>query len=207
MHIFDDRFMGWLRFKKNEKKLLCRIIGTDVWNRLLFIYQLKISHSNLLKLDLKEVSESICILEKKLSDKFAIFINILLSCGTRGASRAAATSKMELFVIIVNDFQPLTFIAKCSILDVAAVLDPPLEKIAVRRCFFVTHFRRWCMAFRHLFPFIWCCCSSCFSEHFKIDILPSRSWFPTRKQKAKSSERTLAECILEEKKTIVGFQV
>ena len=44
----------------------------------------------------------------------------------RGGSRAAATSKMELFVIIVNGFQPLSIITKCSILDVAAVLDPPL---------------------------------------------------------------------------------
>ena len=44
----------------------------------------------------------------------------------RGGSKAAATSKMELFVIIVNGFQLLTIITKCSILDVAAVLDPPL---------------------------------------------------------------------------------
>ena len=29
-------------------------------------------------------------------------------------------------MIIVNGFQPLTIITKCSILDVAAVLDPPL---------------------------------------------------------------------------------
>ena len=43
----------------------------------------------------------------------------------RGGSRTGATSKMELFVIIVNRFQPLTIITKCSILDVAAVLDPP----------------------------------------------------------------------------------
>ena len=34
---------------------------------------------------------------------------------------------MELSVIIVNDFQLLTAITKSSILDVAAVLDPPLE--------------------------------------------------------------------------------
>ena len=33
---------------------------------------------------------------------------------------------MELFVIIVNGFQPLPAITKCSILDVAAVLDSPL---------------------------------------------------------------------------------
>ena len=50
--------------------------------------------------------------------------NIALIC--RGGSRAAATSKMERFVIIVNGWKPLTIIAKHSILDVAAVLDPPL---------------------------------------------------------------------------------
>ena len=44
----------------------------------------------------------------------------------RGGSRTAATSKIELFVIIVNGFQPLTIITKCSILDVVSVLDPPL---------------------------------------------------------------------------------
>ena len=43
-----------------------------------------------------------------------------------GGSRTAVKSKMELFVIIVNGFQPLTLITKISILDVAAVLDPPL---------------------------------------------------------------------------------
>ena len=37
---------------------------------------------------------------------------------------------MMLFVIIVNGFQPISIIAKCSILDVAAILDPPnLKKI------------------------------------------------------------------------------
>ena len=45
---------------------------------------------------------------------------------TRGGSRAAGTSKMECFVIIVNGFQPLTIITKHSIFDVAAALDPPL---------------------------------------------------------------------------------
>ena len=39
----------------------------------------------------------------------------------------SATSKMGLLVIIDNGFQSLTVITKCSILDVAAVLDttPP----------------------------------------------------------------------------------
>ena len=45
---------------------------------------------------------------------------------TRGGSRTAATSKIEHFVIIVNGWKPLTIITKRSILDVAAVLDPPL---------------------------------------------------------------------------------
>ena len=51
----------------------------------------------------------------------------------RGGSRAAARSKMECFVIIVNPltiitkrFQPLTIITKRSILNVAAALDPPI---------------------------------------------------------------------------------
>ena len=46
---------------------------------------------------------------------------------TRGGPRTAATSKMERFGIIVNSFQPLTIITKRSILEVKAVLDPPLE--------------------------------------------------------------------------------
>ena len=45
----------------------------------------------------------------------------------RGGSRTAASSKVERFVIIVNGWKPLTIITKCSTLDVAAVLDPPLK--------------------------------------------------------------------------------
>ena len=45
----------------------------------------------------------------------------------RGGSRAAATSKMECFGIIVNGRKPLTVITKLSILDVAAALDPHLR--------------------------------------------------------------------------------
>ena len=44
----------------------------------------------------------------------------------RGGSRAAATSKIERFVIIFNGFQPLAIITKHSILNVTAALDPPL---------------------------------------------------------------------------------
>ena len=45
----------------------------------------------------------------------------------RGGYWTAATSKMEHFVIVVNGWKPLTIITKRSILDVAAVLDPPLN--------------------------------------------------------------------------------
>ena len=47
----------------------------------------------------------------------------------RGGSRTAATSKMERFVIIVNGWNALTIITKRSILDVAAVLDRPLDPL------------------------------------------------------------------------------
>ena len=50
----------------------------------------------------------------------------------RGGSRVAATSKMERFVIIVSGFQLLTVITKCSILDVAAALDPPPQRVNAR---------------------------------------------------------------------------
>ena len=36
---------------------------------------------------------------------------------------------MERFAIIVNGWRPLTIITKHSILDVAAVLDPPLKQL------------------------------------------------------------------------------
>ena len=60
---------------------------------------------------------------------------VVVRCG----SRVAATSKMEHFVMIVNDFQPLTIITKPSILDVAAALDPPL--VVVNRRLYI--FKYW----------------------------------------------------------------
>ena len=44
-------------------------------------------------------------------------------------SRTAGTSKMELLVIIVNGWKSLIIIAKCSILDVGAVLNPSLKSL------------------------------------------------------------------------------
>ena len=49
----------------------------------------------------------------------------------RDGSKTAATSKVELFVVIVNGWKPLTIITKNSTLDVAAVLDPPLEIVRI----------------------------------------------------------------------------
>ena len=45
--------------------------------------------------------------------------NNIFCSSYRGGSRTAATSKMELFVIIVNGWQALTSITKSSILDAA----------------------------------------------------------------------------------------
>ena len=42
---------------------------------------------------------------------------------------------MERFVIIVNGFQTLTIITKRSMLDAAAVLDPPLPFIVTNELF------------------------------------------------------------------------
>ena len=58
----------------------------------------------------------------------------------RGGSKTAGTSKMERFVITVSGWKPLTIITKRSILDDAAVLDPPLECIGVS--FFFGIYRR-----------------------------------------------------------------
>ena len=54
-----------------------------------------------------------------------------VNCVFRGVSRTAATSKLEHFVIIVNGLKPLTIITKRSILDIAAVLDPPLVLLQI----------------------------------------------------------------------------
>ena len=73
------------------------------------------------KLILHKIMPSMCILE---IERILIF---LINFNLRGGSRAAATSKMERFVIIVKGFQLLTIITKRYILDGAAALDPPLS--------------------------------------------------------------------------------
>ena len=71
------------------------------------------------------ISHENIITEKQLN-RSKLHLNKRGTAIFRGGSRAAATSKMECFVIIVSNFQPLTVITKHSILDVAAVLDTPL---------------------------------------------------------------------------------
>ena len=46
---------------------------------------------------------------------------------SRGVSRTTAKSKLELFVIEVNCWKPLTFVTKSSILDFAVVPDTSLK--------------------------------------------------------------------------------
>lgn len=46
---------------------------------------------------------------------------------TRGVSRTPLTSKMELSLSLINDFQPLTSVTKNSILDDTGVRDVPLD--------------------------------------------------------------------------------
>ena len=61
-------------------------------------------------------------------DSYCTWIS-LRSNDTRGGSRTAATSKMEHIMTIVCGWKPWTIIRKSSILDVAAVLDPPLNAV------------------------------------------------------------------------------
>ena len=65
-------------------------------------------------------------LDKTEQRIFNFLLTSLALYRDRGGYRTAATFKMARFVIIVNGFYPLTIITKRSILDVAAVLDPPL---------------------------------------------------------------------------------
>ena len=63
----------------------------------------------------------------------AFVTRVTIRGGSRGGSRAAATSKMECFVIIVNGLKPLTIITKHSSLDIAAALDPLLVESSISR--------------------------------------------------------------------------
>ena len=66
----------------------------------------------------------------------AAFCTGLLFDKYRGGSTTAATSYVELFVIIVNDQKPLPIITRSSTQDFAAVLDRPLKQIFIYWMFF-----------------------------------------------------------------------
>ena len=69
---------------------------------------------------IERVGRGLYVLHAKLTE-------LILQIGcSRGGSKTAAASKIEYFVIIVNGWKSLTIITKHSILDVAAVLDPPV---------------------------------------------------------------------------------
>ena len=59
--------------------------------------------------------------------KLILFSVLKFEYNFRGGSKTAATSKMERFVIIFNGWKSLTITTKPSILDVAAVLESPLN--------------------------------------------------------------------------------
>ena len=108
--------------------------------------------------------------KKRMSEQFQFFesyeeyiMNYLTQIenetdDARDGSRTAATSKMERFVIIVNGFQPLTIITKRSILDVAAVLDPPLDALDMltnkNTKFLFYHFNHYLVRIGQLLKFI-----------------------------------------------------
>ena len=73
------------------------------------------------------VCDNGCLLEKQVTLKY--LENHVLLFDSRGVSRTPETSKMELFVTLVNSFQPLTDATKNSILAVVRVLDPPLGSL------------------------------------------------------------------------------
>ena len=64
--------------------------------------------------------------EQTCSFNFCTFVPFGNCALFRGICRAPATSKMELFVSLLNNFQSLTNVTKNYILDVMGVLDPSL---------------------------------------------------------------------------------
>ena len=53
-----------------------------------------------------------------------LIFNLLILILHRGESRTGKATKMEIFVSLTNDSQPLTVVIKNFILDATGVLDP-----------------------------------------------------------------------------------
>ena len=97
---------------------------------LVFLNQLTLRfHTSLCALvfmNTKSIYIDLIRLDKRQQRIFKFLLTSLALYRDRGGYRTAATFKIAHFVIIVNGFYSLTIITKRSILDVAAVLDPPL---------------------------------------------------------------------------------
>ena len=87
---------------------------------------MKIGNLDLLftKYSFSQVFLFLCIIQVFIFRNFKIS---LFTKNIESRSRTAATSKMEHYVITVNGWKLLTIITISYILDVAAVLDPPLN--------------------------------------------------------------------------------
>ena len=106
----------------------------------------------------------------------------------RGGSRTAATSKIKLSGIIVSGLQSLDNIAKCSILQVVAVLNPLLSFY----CSYLTALlSKYCTNSKYLILFgfqKWQCLIQ-----FRLKVLKSGNYYPgwltTRFGKSKEEPR------------------
>ena len=67
-----------------------------------------------------------------VSSRIVFCVLVLIEVYNRDRYTTAATSKMVYFVIIVTGWKSLTIITKSSILEVAAVLDPPSQPTILR---------------------------------------------------------------------------
>ena len=67
-----------------------------------------------------------------VSSRIVFCVLVLIEVYNRDGYTTAATSKMVHFVIIVTGWKSLTIITKSSILEVAAVLDPPSQPTILR---------------------------------------------------------------------------
>ena len=92
----------------------------DLFLKIPYTYHVKV------KTRIKDLNVDNCFCKIITSKKPTTYNNFRGKDILTDGSRAAATSKMERFVIIINGWKPLTIITKHSILDVAAALDPPL---------------------------------------------------------------------------------
>ena len=99
----------------------------NVTNRKSYVGMIKNITRQLLKIqkNMTNVAKVICL---EYSSTLILDNQLLIA---EAGSRTVATSKMEPFVIIINGWKALTIITKRSILDVAAVLDPPLNCVEI----------------------------------------------------------------------------